>query len=298
MKKLFFSLLIAIVAIAIAVPLIFGKDVLEYLSSFAMIVSTLAAILTAVIAILLYDRFSAERDLLSKQFENVSKLVENLRINGVRVRVQKGHEEMHYYDILFSDRPHSWFEELQDSSKSFLDYPMLISVDAYSRLLSIFDGISSFYLPKEIYQACMRFVNQIGGGAPQCLDIYTKVLDFLPRKGKDNKESEWSYEIPFKLPTLIKDLDYLYEAIEKWLTDHSIDNVDVRGTDFNYMKLTLESQKAVPRTLIDREVPTDSFFQPIVISHQSDNWVVQTDRYYLKTDRWGSFARNGKELME
>lgn len=279
MKKIFFALLIVIIGIAIVVPLIFGKDVLEYLSSFAMIVSTLAAVLTAVIAILLYDRFSAEKELLAKQFDNVSKLIENLRIIGARIAVEDANREQRLVDAIFAFAMKGRFSELPDSRKDFLDYPVVFCVGAYSKMISILDGVSSLYLPKDIYKACKNLMfpkeeakRQLGG--------YSRIQVFLPMKGDySSKSCKVDHRAPrgHTLRTFVECLDELYGTIESWLRKHTIEVVDVRG--FDHLDLVVQMDDYAPKRITpEMGVPFDIAAERVIIVRHDKDIIVKTIR--------------------
>lgn len=231
MKRVLFISLAVILVVAIVVPFLLGEKALQYFSSFALIVTTSCTILTAFIAILLYDRFSVEKDLLAKQLENVSRLIENTRIGGVLLKIRELDGEEKFFTAVFTGPGEATLPSLLASKEAFLDYKLVLGPAAYDKLISIMDGVTSFYLPKEIYAACKRLMVS-DGGMSQDFRIAC-VLAFLPQKEHADFKEDSVYEIHgHTLRSFLESLNELYQTIENWLAAHDITDADVRGIDW------------------------------------------------------------------
>ncbi len=247
MKKRFYIIIfVLILGVAIVIPLFeCCRPILDYLSQFSIVLTPLLAILTAFIAIALYDRFSAEKDLLGKQLENVFVLIENLQINGFLIRVRENGQYAEHCTSYFLVHP-SKRHLSEKYDPPYLDYRIGMSSKANQRLFSILDGVSMVYLPKEIYNACKDLFSpknsrQIDGKQ------YVMIVDIHPLKGATDFDMSIIYDYNgHTLRSLCESLNNLYDEIEKWLTNHAVDVDTVRKIDWIDQELIEQNVQMVP----------------------------------------------------
>lgn len=79
MKKYLYLSTILVVFVSLVVPVfVCSEDFAAYITLSATLLAALCTLLTLIIAIKLYDRFSLEREMAAKQFDEVLKLKNNL----------------------------------------------------------------------------------------------------------------------------------------------------------------------------------------------------------------------------
>lgn len=224
MKRILYISAVSITLISFVIPIFISDDISSYLSLSATLHAALCTLLTLVIAIMLYDRFSLERELADKQFDAVLKLKEKFLSHNILFFWKDENGKRHKV-IVETDGT------VPDLPKTLLDTDRLFwSNHAFLELLEHTEGIQPLLLPKEIG----RFYDRMpvhGFGA--CMPV-TKLEDHACFIDTDCAHPEWTesdlgYEDIRNNNNSIKELCENYrmlnEAVNKWLKEHDVYNL-------------------------------------------------------------------------
>lgn len=85
MKKLFLALFVILIVLSVGVPLLLNtsvEDAIHVIDHISFIIAAVCAIITTVIAILLYDKYGVEKTVLDKNLKIVLQVIDELKKNN------------------------------------------------------------------------------------------------------------------------------------------------------------------------------------------------------------------------
>lgn len=224
MKKTLYVSAVFLTLISFVIPMFISNDLSSYLSLAATLLAALCTLLTLVIAIMLYDRFSLERALADKQFDAVLKLKEKFLSHNIsffwKDESGKDHKVVIETDGSLPDLP----KELLDTERLFW------SKHAFMELFECATEIQPLLLPKEIGRIYDRMpVHGYGASTPASkleeLDCFIDTTCAHPEWDDSDLGFEDIRYNNNSIRELCGNYKLLNDAVNKWLKEHDVYNL-------------------------------------------------------------------------
>ncbi len=222
-RRTLFLILFAIVVVSLAVPVFGFKDLPSYFDNVTSILGALGTVFAVFIAILLFDRFSIEGEVLSKQHDAVATLAQNLNISFM-------YASAHTFDATEFYTFNGAYEGLETYPQKLHNYSLRFSLSAYKRLSAITSGVQLMYLPDDVYSNCVNLLNPTPCGQSQTENVYFVVIRaFNPWNDIEfQKEELTSFDNLFlstqTFGEFCHSLVALNQSIDAWFKNHGYRN--------------------------------------------------------------------------
>lgn len=250
-RKTLFVVLILIIAVAGLLSVIFTHDWSTFLDCFVSLLGLFSTVYAIVIAILLYDRFSVERDVLSKQNEAVSTLAQNLNLTYIYLTIHSQDKTEHFY--FASD-----YKQIDQYPPQYKDYSLRITKNVVECLSSITHNVQLFYLPEDIYSNCSKLLgySDTVHGISQTVGVFYAVIRCINPSSKDDfvLSDDDLYIIPQSFGEFFTNLKNLISSIDEWFIKHGYKNPRLQMVNFSDSIIAAESPYNPPQAMDSKAI--------------------------------------------
>lgn len=180
---------------------------------FARLLAGLSSLGTFVIALLLYNKFGIEKNLIEKQTVHVFDLLETMNKNTFYLKAEK------FFGLFNPAQPYRPFFE------DYYGHDLLISKHYIEKLSPIWRYSNEVFLPKEIAQ---KLLNLQAGAITAAIDS-NKSNQIKTIFGKEDEDEFYGYKNSNKITLMqfMGEWDDLVKTITEWINNNSSHTIDL-----------------------------------------------------------------------
>ena len=226
MKKTFLYILATLLLFSVVVPILLntaGEDAIHVIDHISMIIAAICGVITAIIAILLFDKYGVDKKIIDKNLEVVLQFVEEMRKTTIFIRGESKTGGSYAMMIKFWNKP----IEKDDFMSRCLNDKLFFKLNYGYALDNLCEISKNPFMPPEIsnqfQKITLNVLPEISEDEKQNgFAVATSSVNLLELEEQDMIIGKLNGH-DFTVGVFIDNYMEVRDAIKQWLQSHNVD---------------------------------------------------------------------------